>query len=106
MMDEPDLFAAAAARDKSLAQVMGHNEKWTARALNYIRLIGAGTILTGETIRERLVIAGIEPGHPNAWGSLIRLASRHRLIEPTGNYVPMRQKKSHARMTPEYRRCK
>lgn len=103
-MIEPDLFAAAAARDQALAQVQSHNEKWSARAIGYIRLISPGTILTGETIRERLVAASIEPGDPHAWGSLIKLARHHRLIEPTGQYVPMQQKKSHARMTPEYRR--
>lgn len=103
-MIEPDLFAAAAARDQALAQVQSHNEKWTAKALAYIRLIPANTILTGETIRERLIAAGIEPGHPNAYGNMIRTARHHRLIEPTGQYVPMQQKKSHARITPEYRR--
>ena len=61
MIDSPDLFAATAARDQSLAQTLGHNQTWASRAINYIRLIPAGTILTGETIRERLVIAAIEP---------------------------------------------
>ena len=104
MIDSPDLFASIAARDQGLAQTLGNNESWATRALNYIRLIPAGTFLTGETIREQLIAAGIEPGHPNAYGALIKMARHHRLIEQTGLYVPMRQKKSHARMTPEYRR--
>ncbi len=102
MIDAPNLPASIAARDQGLAQTLGHNESWSIRALNYIRLIPAGTILTGETIRERLTIAAIEPGHPNAYGALTKLARHHRLIEPTGNYVPMHHVKSHARKTPQY----
>lgn len=103
-MTQADLFSAAALRDKALAQVRANNPTWLDRALKMVRRRPHGEIITGEALRVALTQAGLPaPGHHNAWGAMIRTAAKRGLLIPTGTYVHMEGKKSHARMTPQYR---
>lgn len=47
---------------------------------------------------------GVFAHHPNAWGAFINSALRSGLIEPTGKYRAMRDRRSHGRETRVYRR--
>ena len=58
---------------------------------------------TGEDIRVYLGHFAGKPHHPNAWGALVARLVKDGILEPTGRYVAMVTKSSHARRTPEYR---
>lgn len=99
-----DLFSIAesrAARDQSLAQVSDNNETWGDRVLHRVSRLPAGWVGTGEDIRRMILDS---PGHPNAWGAIINAAVKRGYLVKTGQYLQMKSKSSHARMTPEYRR--
>ena len=63
-----------------------------------------GTICTGEDLRCMLLDAhGVaEPRHPGVWGALTGSLVRRGILQPTGEWRPMRQKSSHGRKTPVY----
>jgi hypothetical protein len=105
MIDQPGLFDAKEARDIALAQVARRAGPWRDRALAAIVALPSGTEGTAENIRLRLLRGGLElPHHHNAWGEVIKTAiSRHYLV-PTGKRAHMQTRKSHARITPVYRR--
>ena len=59
--------------------------------------------VTAEWIRLSLVSRGLElPHHHNAWGAFIMALIRAGYIVPTGQYVNMKTKESHARRTAIY----
>lgn len=96
---------AEMARDAALTQVESHNETWLESALGVIAGMPSGHICTGEQIRHTVSEWKTgKPGHHNAWGALIMQAVKRGLLVPTGRYVKMKDKSSHARKTPEYRR--
>jgi hypothetical protein len=45
---------------------------------------------------------GVVPHHHNAWGALILHAVSQGLLERTGRWTHMRDRRSHARLTPIY----
>lgn len=109
--DHPDLFAAAAgavqesraARDDGIGRVT-HNvgEAWMAGALRHLLAIPYADF-TGEDVRKHLLAKGYaKPHHANAWGAVMMTAVKRGLIEKTGEYRPMKDKRSHARATPVY----
>ena len=97
--------AAEKARDEALAQVAANNPTWMDDALGAINNMPTCWAGIGEDLRGYVSSVVGDPGHPNAWGALINTAVRRGLLFPTGRYLKMRQKKSHARKTPEYRRA-
>lgn len=102
----PDLFDAALsrqARDLGLKKVSDHSKAFMIVALHAIGTLPSGD-WTGENIRDVLTTRGIVPGHPNAWGSLIRTALNQHLLTPTGRFTQMTAVKSHARKTEIYTR--
>lgn len=96
--------AAEKARDKALAQVAGNNASWMDEALKAIATIAQHERMTGEQIRHYVEQFCSKPSHANAWGALIRTAQLRKLIAPTGRWLKMQDKQSHARQTPEYYR--
>lgn len=95
------------ARAEAVTQVESHNKTWLAEGLAMIAEPThdmQGWVGTGEDLRKKLTRLR-RPGHPNAWGALIMQAVRKGLLIPTGRYLPMKDKSSHARKTPEYRRA-
>lgn len=103
-MSQYDMFESKSARDAALNQVEENAGNFTVAALDAIASIPSGSIMTGEDIRRAVSNAGIRPHHHNAWGALINIGIKRKLIEPTGDYVHMSDIKSHARRTPVYRR--
>lgn len=100
------LTEAEIERDKSLKQVSENNKRWLDQALTVIWLLPSGWIGTGEDIRREINKTRllVQPSHHNAWGALIGKAVRKKMIVPTGRYLKMTDKTSHARKTPEYRK--
>ena len=62
-----------------------------------------GSLVTGEDIRIHCEARQIKPHHHNAWGAAISKLVKRGLIEETGDYRPMRGRKSHGRKTQVYR---
>jgi len=109
VMAQVDMFGGKEARDNALETVAGNAGEWMPRALKAIQNIRMATLLpitgtwTGEDIRIYVTNTIGPPHHHNAWGALIKAAITQKLIVPTGQYRPMKSKKSHARRTPVYR---
>ena len=102
---EPDLFDAAAsrkARDEGMKRVSDKNPTWCACVVEFVRQLPANWIGTGEDIRRSW--KGSAPSHPNAWGSVTKVAVARGYLVETGRYIQMVASKSHSRRTPEYRR--
>lgn len=98
------LSVAERERDKALARIRGNNTRWLVDALKIVSNLHGSWVGTGEDIHQVVHECLGLPSHHNAWGMLIRMAIKRQLIKPTGRYLKMKTKKSHARMTPEYRR--
>lgn len=93
------------ARDEALETVASHNENWMhlcrAEAERYIAY---SDTFTGEDIRYHCSFKVGLPKHHNAWGALISYLVKRGIIEPTGDYLPMMDDRSHARRTAVYRK--
>lgn len=100
-----DLFEAADARDRALKLVSEHAGDFMQRGEAAIRALPAGWRGTGEELRLYVEALGIEPHHHNAWGALIRVCVTAKWIRWTGEHEHMKTAKSHARLTPVYRRA-
>ena len=98
-------------KEKGLKLVRENNENWMELCVSllrsgfrYVDHAGhGGNDFTGEDIRfhcERIIGP---PRHPNAWGALINTLIKRKIIVPTGEYRPMKDKTSHARSTPVYK---
>jgi hypothetical protein len=96
--------AGAFLRDEGIERVRRNNDIWTEVALGRVEklsLENPHTRLTGEDIRMILSDKGLpSPKSPNAWGSLINIAIKRRLIRPTGLYQPTNDPRSHACQKP------
>lgn len=91
------------AKQAALARVLSHaGTSWRERA-HAVFLDMQVNEVTGEDIRLACEDAGIRPHHPNAWGSFVSWLVNEGDIVPTGRYVAMRAKGSHARKTQVYR---
>jgi hypothetical protein len=98
-----DLFGSRKARDEGIALVSGNAESFMARGIEFISRLPPGDY-TSEDINARLVIVGITPHTPKAYGALTSHAVRLGLLEDTGRVRQMKKYKSHARRTPVWRR--
>lgn len=95
---------AAQARDAALSAVLDASQSWRSAAQAGIVEAELPETFTGEDIRRELGPRIGQPNNPNAWGGLVMGFVRAGLIEPTGEWRPMREAKSHARKTQVYRR--
>lgn len=103
-MNALPLFAAAAARDKAIAQVLRNaGEDWQSDAIRIIRQQLAGQEVLAETFRATCEKAGVKPHHHNAWGGLTSALVRAGVIVDTGRVEKSRDPKSHARRQPVWR---
>jgi hypothetical protein len=103
--DEPDLFAALAARDEALERVLENSGPWRHEALAAVGALPPGWTGTGEDIRRATTGAGLPaPHHHNAWGGITNAAKRAGLIEPLHVWRPMTGERSHARQTQVWKR--
>lgn len=97
--------AAEQRRDEILRNMIERHGPWNRRALSYIRVLTPGEEFTGEQIKLSVLEMGLEPPeHHNAWGSVIKMALKRGMLEPTGEYRNTETVRSHARRTPVYRR--
>jgi hypothetical protein len=97
---------SAAARDTALARVAGNSKAWMTSMQHFIVHLPIGWIGTAEDLRHMALEDGLGyPHHHNAWGSAAMIAIKHRkVLVKTGEFRAMRDRSSHARMTPVYRR--
>jgi hypothetical protein len=92
-----------AARDAALDTVLDHaGQDWREQAKAVLHDMDDREV-TGEDIRLACEAAGVRPHHHNAWGAFVASLVRDGLLIPTGRYVPMKAKGSHARKTQLYR---
>lgn len=100
-----DALASRSARDRGIERVSIAASEFMADALwrmDELRF-RLGHVFLAEDMRRELISMGVKPHCPNAWGALTRTLIFQQVIERTGVWVPMRDKRSHARMTPQYR---
>lgn len=100
--DQLDLFAARQLRDEGRDLVSANAGDWFDQALAYVANLSSWRG-TGEDLRLEITDVLGEPHHRNAWGALVAQAVSRRLLVATGERVPMRTPKSHARQTDMYR---
>jgi len=93
-----------ALRDQGLEKVAKHNPDWLEECLRVFSFQYPTDPFTGEEIRFVMEQNGLYPTSPNAWGCLTRQLLKLKLIERTGQYRPMKDPRSHARMTAVYRK--
>ena len=100
-----NLEEARRLRDQGIKQVASNNENWMEQciylATQYAQKRGGS--FTGEDIRFCCRQLVGQPKHANAWGALINTLIKRKIIEPTGEHRPMKDRVSHARSTPVYR---
>lgn len=102
MGEQLDIFAARAARNRSLDQVKNNSGDFMQRAEAAFADIAWPLEVIGEDIRMALTARGVEPHHHNAWGVFIASLVRRGHLQPTGRLRQMRGAKSHARKTEIY----
>ncbi len=97
------LFSGELLRDEAIAKVSEHNGKWLELCVSEVEGISfyRGEF-TGEDLRHHCEQTVGLPHHSNAWGALISVLVKRRIIVPTGEYRAMRDQTSHARKTPVY----
>ena len=94
-------------KEKGLQLVRENNDNWMERAIKsvrqYLHYGWYGDDFTGEDIRLACELEVGHPKHQNAYGALINTLIKRKIIVPTGEYRPMKDKTSHARSTPVYK---
>ena len=90
------------ARDEALARVAENSGRWIDNAFEAFGKQSWPALVTGEDIRLALTSLRIVPHHHNAWGALTKKLINAGRLKPTNNFVNMRDKSSHARMTRQY----
>jgi len=102
--DQLDLLEGIARRNSALERVGANSGDFMPDAFTaFPHFFKVGILVTGEDIRTEFTHLGLQPHHPNAWGSLIRSLCLKGHLIPTGQYTKMKRKTSHARMNPVYR---
>ena len=92
------------AKDRAIEQVLDNaGLPWQERAERVLRGMTASEV-TGEDVRLACEAQGVRPHHHNAWGGLTSRFVSLGLLVPTGRYVAMKAKGSHARKTQVYYR--
>lgn len=94
-------FTGKQLRDEALERVLEHaGDDWREKAIAIVG--GMSGEVTGEDIRLACLERDVEPHHSNAWGGFIARLVKDETLTPTGRYVPMKAKGSHARKTQVY----
>lgn len=101
--EQLSLFEGEVRRDAGIERVTDNNRDWMDLALSRLEKLEFDEA-TGEDFRMLLELP--EPKHSNAWGAFVRTAIARGLVMPTGHWVKMKDPRSHARMTPLYRKCR
>jgi hypothetical protein len=99
-----DLGESRAGRDEGIERIVSSNPDWLDRGLAFIESLTEGWQGIGEDIRFLAIPVIGAPTKPKAWGALTRVAVRRGLLAKTGRYLPMKDVRSHARESREYRR--
>ena len=95
-------FTGKQLRDEALERVLEHaGDDWRTQAAAIVETLRGE--VTGEDIRLACQEHGIEPHHSNAWGGFVAALVKDKTLIPTGLYVAMKAKGSHARKTQVYR---
>jgi len=72
-------------------------------AVKYLKTVGMKGALF-EDVRKYAVSCGIGvPPSPNAWGAVALAMSKKEMIVKTGDFIPSKDHKSHARSQPVWR---
>lgn len=103
--------ASRVLRDRAIEQVTDNERKeWVElhdKELMWFLIEWKGRGFITETFRVWFLGRGNrKPHHPNVWGALWMRAAKAGRVEKTGKYLPMQERKSHARMSPEWREKK
>lgn len=90
-------------RDEQLSLVLSNQpQEWKDKVYNFASKL-RGWEGTGEDFRVIATEVVGEPTSANAWGALINRLIREGIFKKTGELRKMKQRTSHARMTPVYR---
>jgi len=94
-------------KEKGIREVSEHNENWMREAIGaakfFVHYWNPGDDFTGEDIRFHCEKNVGAPHHPNAFGALINILIKRKVIVPTGEHRQMKDRSSHARSTPVYK---
>jgi hypothetical protein len=95
-----DIIESVNQMDLGIDCVEASNQRWvdtaSAMLLDFLKTVQGP--FTSDDFRRYAYWQGLaEPGHVNAWGSIYRRASQHRLILRVGN-APTRRIVGHARL--------
>jgi len=98
--DEDDLFDYAESvrlRDEGMKRVAENNPTFSYQYFHYVLALPLGWIGNNETIMKAWT--GVQPKHPNAWGSCLGHCKRKGLLRELGELgrVPNQRKPGHAR---------
>ena len=106
---QPGLFdEGQRLKNEGIARVLASNAAWHTKAFTAFCAYAKThkrQIVTGEHVRF-IVLDALnqqKPGHPNAWGALVRELERDDYLHRTGRWEPMKDPRSHKRLTPTYR---
>lgn len=83
-------------RDEAISRVIFNSGKWMPVALNEVNLLPDDFVGMGEDIRRFVADRIGNPRDEHAWGALVMLAAKRRLIEPIHEFRKPRDPKSHA----------
>lgn len=106
---QPGLFdEGQRLKNEGIARVLASNADWHKKA--FVAFVAytkrhKRQIVTGEHIRF-IVLDALNhqrPGHPNAYGALVRNLGKDGYLRRTGKWAPMKDPSSHSRLTPTYR---
>jgi hypothetical protein len=87
------------------AKVLAENYTWSEKALAIIESYDAGVFFTSDTVRKDAILCDIGlPEHPNAWGAVLSVASKHGMIQKTGRYFSSDIDSNHSRVVAEWRK--
>jgi hypothetical protein len=101
-----DLFTSRAERDAGMELVAENNPQFVEQVVAVVAQLPSDWIGSGEDIRLICQELGIKPKHHNGWGSVVGIAfKKHKLLRKTGKWVCMKERRSHARLTPQYARA-
>jgi hypothetical protein len=98
-----DLFGAREARDEGMKKVASRSPDYIDGGMALIANLPNGSEATGEDIRLKCITSGLRYHHPNAHGTLIRMAVERGMLRHTGKWQQPKVKNSHGRKIPIYR---
>ena len=106
-MDQFDLFGGEESkrrRDEGRDRIAANNARWMELAMEAIAKVPSGWTGRSEQWRSLVEAVAGKPTKPHAYGALTSKLIKAGIIRRTGVRSAMTRKKSHARMTDEYRR--